>query len=144
MLVDFYYLTATPLQRVLPRICDRIVAEGGKLLLVAEQGLIESLDVLLWTYAAASFLPHGRSDRVPPEAQPILLSSEPEPLNGADAIALADGRWRDESLTFARTFYFFDANRLDEARAAWRALKGREGVERRYWMQADGRWVQGP
>lgn len=144
MLVDFYYLTATPLERVLPRICERIVGEGGRLLVVSEPDLLESLDTHLWTYSIGSFLPHGRSDRASPEAQPILLSPDPVPLNGAEAIALADGRWRDEALSFARTFYFFNATHLDEARAAWRALKGREGVERRYWMQADGRWVQGP
>ncbi|MGS1017657.1 DNA polymerase III subunit chi [Allosphingosinicella humi] len=144
MLVDFYYLTATPLDRVLPRICERIVAEGGKLLIVAEPDLIESLDALLWTYAVDSFLPHGRSDGVAPEVQPILLSPDPAPLNGAEAVALADGRWRDEALSFARTFYFFDAAHLGEARATWRALKGREGVACRYWKQVDGRWVQGP
>ena len=144
MLVDFYYLTATPLDRVLPRICERIVAENGKLLIVAEPDLVASLDVLLWTYTADSFLPHGRSDGAAPESQPILLSPAPAPLNGAEAIALADGRWRDEALTFARTFYFFDAAHLDDARATWRALKGKEGVESRYWKQVDGRWVQGP
>jgi len=144
MLVDFYYLTASPLERVLPRICERIVAEGGKLLIVTEPDLLGSLDVQLWTYAVDSFLPHGRSDGATPEAQPILLSPDTAPLNGAEAIALADGRWRDEALNFARTFYFFDAAHLDEARATWRTLKGREGVECRYWKQVDGRWVQGP
>lgn len=144
MLVDFYYLTATPLERVLPRICERIVGEGGRLLVVSEPDLLESLDTHLWTYSIGSFLPHGRSDRASPEAQPILLSPDPVPLNGAEAIALADGRWRDEALSFARAFYFFDATHLDEARAAWRALKGQEGVECRYWKQVEGRWVQGP
>ena len=144
MLVDFYYLTASPLERVLPRICERIVSEAGKLLIVAEPDLIDSLDVQLWTYAADSFLPHGRSDGTAPENQPILLSPDPAPLNGAAAIALADGRWRDEALSFARTFYFFDAAHLDEARAAWRTLKAKSEAECRYWKQVDGRWVQGP
>jgi DNA polymerase-3 subunit chi len=144
MLVDFYYLTATPLERVLPRICERIVGEGGRLLVVGEPDLLESLDTHLWTYSIGSFLPHGRSDRMAPEAQPILLSPDPVPLNGAEAIALADGRWREEALGFDRAFYFFDATHLDEARAAWRALKGRDGVECRYWKQIEGRWVQGP
>src|SRR3546814_15588919 len=108
MLVDFYYRTASPLERILPRICERIGAEGGKLLVVADPPLIESLDAQLWSYARDSFLPHGRSDGTAPEAQPILLSPDPAPVNGAGNIPLADGPWRDEALPFARPFTFFD------------------------------------
>ena len=44
-------------------------------------------------------LPHGRDA---PETQPILLSTEPVPANGATNIALADGLWREEALGFAQ------------------------------------------
>ena len=144
MRVDFYHLTAAPVERALPSICEKLLAGGERLLVVAEEPLLAALDGLLWTFAADSFLPHGRAGAATPEAQPILLSEEPEPLNGARNVALADGRWREEALAFERAFYFFGASHLDEARAAWRALKGREGVERRYWKQVDGRWVEGP
>ena len=142
MIVDFYHLTASPLERVLPSVAEKVVAGGGRLLVVAEQGLLDRLDELLWSYARDSFLPHGR-DRA--ESQPVLLSAEPEAANGATNIALADGRWRDEALGFARTFYFFDEAARDSARDAWRALKGKAEVEARYWKQDErGKWVQGP
>jgi DNA polymerase-3 subunit chi len=143
MLVDFYHLASSPLERVLPRICERLLGEGQKLLVVAEEeSLLRQLDEQLWTYASDSFLPHGRS---PPENQPILLSSAMEPLNGAANVALADGLWRDEALAFERAFYFFDNGHLDTARGAWRALKGRAEAEPRYWKQDEnGKWVQGP
>ena len=142
MIVDFYHLSASPLEKVLPAICERVLASGERLLVVAEEGLIPSLDEQLWTYAKDSFLPHGTGKA---ETQPILLSSEPAAANGTTHIALADGHWRDEALGFARTFYFFDAGRLDEARAAWRALKGNAEAEPRYWKQDErGKWVQGP
>ncbi|MEA3041586.1 MAG: polymerase subunit chi [Sphingomonadales bacterium] len=144
MIVDFYHLGASPLERVLPAICDKVLATGGRLLVVAEEPLLGALDRVLWTYAADSFLPHGRSDAPSPEAQPILLSSSPEPLNGATNIALADGVFREEALVFGRTFYFFDAGHIEAARESWRELKGKEGVESRYWKQVDGRWMQGP
>jgi DNA polymerase III subunit chi len=143
MLVDFYHLAASPVERVLPRICEKLLEEGQRLLVVAEEPVLRQLDEQLWTYAPASFLPHGRSDKAAPDEQPILLSAEIEPLNGATNIALADGVWRDEALAFARTFYFFDSSAVGEARAAWRALKGREGIEARYWKQVDsGKWEQ--
>ena len=143
MHVDFYHLTASPLERVLPTIAEKVLARGNRLLIVAEEPLLAALDRLLWTYAADSFLPHG-ADAATAEAQPILLSAEPAAANAATHIALADGRWRPEALQFERVFYFFDSAHLDEARGAWRSLKGVQGVEPRYWKQVDGRWVQGP
>jgi DNA polymerase-3 subunit chi len=142
VIVDFYHLSASPLERVLPAICERVLASGECLLVVAEEGMLPSLDEQLWTGAKDSFLPHG-TDK--PEMQPILLSSEPAAANGATHIALADGRWREEALGFARTFYFFDKDRLDDARTVWRALKTNVDAEPRYWKQDErGKWVQGP
>ena len=143
MLVDFYHLAASPIERVLPRICERLIGEGERLLVVAEEeALLRTLDEQLWTYAPDSFLPHGRTA---PDRQPILLSTGMDPLNGAATVALADGQWRDDALAFARTFYMFDNAHLDIARGAWRALKANAEAEPRYWKQDDnGKWVQGP
>jgi DNA polymerase-3 subunit chi len=145
MLVDFYHLASSPIERVLPRICERLLDEGARLLVVAEAPLLDQLDAQLWTYRRDAFLPHGRGDAGEPGNQPVLLSDACEPLNGAGNIALADGRWRDEALGFERAFYFFDTGHIDEARDSWRALKDRADVERRYWKQdANGKWVEGP
>jgi DNA polymerase-3 subunit chi len=145
MLVDFYHLASTPLERVLPRICEKLIDEGQRLLVVAEEPLLGQLDEQLWTYAPASFLPHGRSGKPAAEKQQVLLSANVEPLNGAANIALADGIWREEALGFERTFYFFDNSHLDTARGAWRSLKGNAEATPRYWKQDEnGKWVQGP
>lgn len=142
MIVDFYHLAVSPIERVLPSIAEKVVANGERLLVVAEPDLLARLDEILWGYAKDSFLPHGRQN---PAAQPVFLSPDPEPANGATNLALADGRWRDEALGFERTFYFFDDDGRDGARDAWRALKGRPEVEARYWKQDErGKWVQGP
>lgn len=145
MLVDFYHLAASPLERVLPRICERLAGDGERLLVVAEQPLLDRLDAQLWSYARDSFLPHGKADGLAPADQPILLSAVTEAANGAAHVALADGLWREDALGFARAFYFFDNSHLDTARGSWRALEDREGVERRYWKQdEEGKWLQGP
>jgi DNA polymerase III subunit chi len=141
--VDFYHLTAQPLDRVLPRIAERVVEAGGRLLIVAEtEAQRVALDRLLWAYSIESFLPHaqaGGNDAV----QPILIAGSIEPANAARNITLADGIWRDAALEFDRAFHFFDDERIIEARAAWRALADRDAVERRYWKQNDaGRWEQ--
>ena len=142
MIVDFYHLTASPLERVLPSICEKVLANGERLVVVAESGLLARLDEQLWSYSRDSFLPHGRQ---PAESQPILLSEAPEAVNGASNIALADGEWREEALGYARTFFFFDSSRLDGARGVWRSLKSNAEAEPRYWKQDErGKWVQGP
>lgn len=142
MIVDFYHLTRSPLEKVLPAVAEKVLAQGERLLIVAGEAQLSRLDEQLWTFAADSFLPHGQAQ---PEDQPILLAADVQPANGATNVALADGAWRDEALGFARTFYFFDAGHLDSARAAWRALKARPEARARYWKQDErGKWVQGP
>jgi DNA polymerase-3 subunit chi len=144
LIVDFYQLSAMPLERVLPRICERLLETGERLLIVAASEQLDRLDALLWTYKPDAFLPHAKASAASPERQPILLAAEADATNGARNIALADGKWHDEALRFDRAFYFFDNAGADEARQAWRQLGGSEGVERRYWRQEKGKWVQGP
>ena len=144
MQVDFYHLTAMPLERALPRIAERVVAGGGRLLVVAaDQEQRAALDRLLWTYAAESFLPHAQLGAADDARQPVLIAPDVDAANGARNVALADGEWRDDALDVDRAFHFFDEGRIREARAAWKGLAGREGVERRYWKQNEaGRWEQ--
>jgi DNA polymerase-3 subunit chi len=54
---------------------------------------------------------------------------------------IADGIWRDAALSYDRGFYLFDSATLEGARLAWKLLAGREGVDRRYWAQEKGKWV---
>ena len=144
MQVDFYHLTATPLDRALPQIAEKVLASGGRLLLVAEsEAQRAALDKLLWIYSPESFLPHGCAGGEGDADQPILLAEEPVATNGARNVALADGIWRDAALGFDRAFHFFDGERIAEARLAWKALADRDCIERRYWKQSEtGRWEQ--
>ena len=141
--VDFYHLVASPVDRVLPQICERLLSIGEHLLVVCEPSQIAELDRLLWNYRRDSFLPHGIAGASRANEQPILFSDSIEAENGASNVALVDGRWRDEALGFARAFFFFGTETVDEARAAWRAVKARADVEPRYWRQSEsGKWEQ--
>jgi DNA polymerase-3 subunit chi len=143
MQVDFYHLTSS-LDRVLPRIAERVVESGGRLLVVAEpEAQRIALDRLLWSYAPESFLAHAQAGGETDADQPILIAPAITPANTARNIAIVDGQWRDDALTFDRAFHFFDDEAIREARLAWKALADRDGVERRYWKQNDaGRWEQ--
>lgn len=144
MQVDFYHLTRQPLDRVLPQIAEKVLATGARLLIVvADDDERARLDRHLWTYSTDSFLPHAQLGTGDDRAQPILLAPDINAANGAKSIALADGIWRPDALDFDRAFHFFDEERIRDARAAWKLLKDRDGVQPRYWKQNDaGRWEQ--
>lgn len=146
MQVDFYHLAATPIERVLPRIAERLLADGARLLIVADdEALLARLDRQLWDYAPDSFLPHGREGGGDDTRQPVLLSTSILAANGARNVALADGVWREAALGFERAFFLFDTSRIDGARASWRTLGGKPDVERKFWKQDDaGKWREGP
>lgn len=145
MRVDFYLLSQGTVETALPRIAKSAREGGDRLLVVsgdAEQ--LAALDRALWEQQPEAFLAHGFSDAPHAERQPLLLSDRAEAANGARFIALADGQWRDEALEFDRVFLFFSPVTIDDARACWRKLVGREEVERHFWKQDGGRWVEGP
>jgi DNA polymerase-3 subunit chi len=144
MQVDFYHLTAMPLERALPQIAAKVVAGGDRLLIVdADDRRRAALDRLLWTYSADSFLPHAQIGGADDARQPVLIAGEVNAANGAKHIALVDGTWREEALDFTRAFHFFDEEAIREARTAWKGLAERGDVQRRYWKQNEaGRWEQ--
>ena len=144
MRVDFYQLGGAPIDAVLASIATRLLAEDGRLLVMAEdEAWLARLDRQLWDQGAASFLPHGIAGGADDARQPILLSTTPDTPNLARNLAIADGVWREAALGFDRAFYLFDAATLDAARLAWKLLAGREGVDRHYWAQDEsGRWAE--
>jgi DNA polymerase-3 subunit chi len=142
MQVDFYQLGDTPAEQVIASIAEKVLANDGRLLIVAsDEAFLARLERMLWDQGATSFLPHGVAGGTDDARQPILLSTSPDAPNLARNMLIADGEWRDAALTYDRSFYLFDAATLDGARLAWKLLAGQDGVERRYWAQENGKWV---
>lgn len=144
MQVDFYHLTATPLDRALPQIAAKVVESRARLLIVsASDDQRGEIDRLLWVYRNDSFLPHAQVGMGDATVQPILIAPDVNAANGATHVALVDGEWREAALDFDRAFHFFEDSHIQPARQAWRDLNGRDGIERHYWKQNDaGRWEQ--
>ena len=143
MQMDFYQLGGTPPEQVIASIAEKILAQDGRLLVVAsDEGALARLDRQLWDQGTASFLPHGIAGGTDDARQPILLSTSPDAPNLARNLLIADGEWRDAALAYDRSFYLFDGVTLEGARLAWKLLAGREGIERRYWAQEGGKWVR--
>ncbi len=143
MQVDFYQLTRDPAEKVIPIIAQRVLDDGGRLLIVSEVSAQRDLiSASLWKARPDSFLANGISGDGDDGFQPILLSDQLLASNGARLLAIADGKWRPVGSQFDRIFYLFPPELTDNARSAWRGLG--EGVEKRYWKQDGGKWTQGP
>ena len=142
--VDFYQLSRDPVDHVVPQLAQRVIQAHERLLIVAEHALLASLSDALWAEGDGAFLAHGLADAPHAQHQPILLSQDCEPTNGARMVLLADGRWREEAERFERAMLLFDANAAPLARDVWRRLDPRDDIDNRIHKQtAQGSWREG-
>jgi DNA polymerase III subunit chi len=140
--LDFWQVTDDPVEKVVALIARRVLGEGERVLVVSDSAEQRAaLSRALWESGPESFLANGEADAPGADRQPILLSGEPDPANGASHVILADGTFR-ECPGFARVFLLFPPDLAPAARQAWRAVDGREGLERAYFAQEAGRWVK--
>jgi DNA polymerase-3 subunit chi len=143
VLVDFYQIGDQPPEKVVALLAEKVVEAGGRLLVVSDdESRLARLDRQLWSEDPGSFLPHGLAGGADDSRQPVLLSTSEDAPNAARNMLIADGKWRDSALSYDRAFFLFGDSELEPARLAWKLLSGREGVERRYWANEEGRWVK--
>ena len=143
--VCFHHLERRRVDEALPRILERALEEGRRVVVRASsEEMVAALNERLWTYDDASFLPHGAAGDGDPPAQPIFLTSEVDNLNRATMLvrlAGAEAAERDDA--FDLTLLLFDGRdeaSLADARAEWRRLKN-DGRAISYWRDSDeGGW----
>jgi DNA polymerase-3 subunit chi len=142
--VWFYHLERTPLDQALPELLEKTLQRGWRALVRSpEPDRIDHLDGWLWSYRDDSFLPHGMADEPGAERQPVLLTTNVQNANRAQALFLLDGAPPQDLDGYERCVILFDGrdeDALQAARARWRDLK-REGRPVSYWKQSEqGRW----
>ena len=142
--IGFYHLVATPLEKALPKLLEKVLGSGARAVVMAGSAeRVEALNGLLWTYAPNGFLPHGSAKDGRPERQPIWLTAKDENPNGATILVLTDGATADSLPSFARCLDVFDGadeTAVEAARARWKAYK-EAGHGLTYWQQTDsGGW----
>ena len=145
MRVDFYLLSADPAPAATALLASKVREAGERLLVVADDlDLLETISQALWNASPEAFLANGIAGDEHDARQPILLSNEVDAANGATFLLIADGEWREPGEGFSRVLYLFDQSTIDGARATWKVLDDRDGLERKFWKQQSGRWVEGP
>jgi DNA polymerase III subunit chi len=141
--IGFYHLQSMPLERALPSILERGLASGHRIVVMAgSPERVEHLNDLLWSYAEASFLPHGSARDGNAERQPIWLTADDENPNEATMLVLVDGASSARVAGYQRCCDIFDGNdeaAVAAARQRWKAARD-EGHQLVYWEQREGKW----
>jgi DNA polymerase-3 subunit chi len=141
--VWFYHLERTSLEQALPELLEKVLARGWKgQVRLRDAARVEALDQHLWTWRDDSFLPHGPAGEPHAARQLILLTTDAENVNGAEALLLVDGAEPGDLAGYERVMVLFDGNdeaALATARAQWSALKAR-GENLSYWRQEGRGW----
>ena len=141
--VGFYHLRTMPLERALPKLLERALADGHRVVVLAgSEERVMHLDGVLWTYEEASFLPHGTKRDGNAARQPVWLTTADENPNGASILVLLDGMRAAALGAYRRVCDVFDGN--DEAAVAgarerWREARGL-GHALIYWEQTAAGW----
>jgi DNA polymerase III subunit chi len=139
--IGFYHLTRSTAAQALPRLLARTLAAGQRALVLGKtaEGL-DAISTALW--AQPDWLPHGSAAEGDPDLQPIWLSLEPEPMNGARYLFVVEEAEADRLAQFERVFIVFDGNNpatVEAARAQWKSAKS-AGHTLAYWQQTDTGW----
>jgi DNA polymerase-3 subunit chi len=134
------------LPEALARLLDRTLKAGQRaLVLCPDTARLKALDTALWACPEPAWMPHGTAADGDPDLQPVWLSTESEPANGARFLFLVDGTETVRSGEFDRVFDLFDGNdpeKVAAARDRWRAAKER-GDALTYWKQGPRGWEKG-
>ena len=143
--VRFHHLERRRVDQALPRLLERALEEGRRVLVRAPSDeMVAALNEQLWTYDDASFLPHGAAGDGDPKEQPIFLTSELENPNAATMLVrLARVGASETDNAFDLVVLMFDGRddmALAQAREEWRRLKD-QGRAISYWRETDeGGW----
>jgi DNA polymerase III subunit chi len=146
--VGFYHLTRDRVDVALPKLLERALKEGHRILVrAATQARVDKLDSALWTYEKDSFLPHGTDRNEAPDLMPILLTAKGDESDDSagdrSVLVLLDNFLPSDLGRWQRVIYMFDGGSDMEVRAArghWKDLKAR-GLPLIYWQQGQaGGW----
>ncbi|CAA7614695.1 DNA polymerase III subunit chi [Magnetospirillum sp. UT-4] len=144
--IGFYHLLRLPLEQALPRLLEKALAAGLRVVVMAgSPERVEHLNTHLWTFSDESWLPHGSARDGEAALQPVWLTDADENPNGAGVLVLCDGAAPAALDGYARCLDLFDGNddeAVASARRRWKEWKA-AGHELVYYQQTEsGGWEE--
>lgn len=144
--IGFYHLLKLPLEQALPRLLDKAVAAGHRVVVrAASEARVEHLNLQLWTFSEESWLPHGSAADGEAAMQPIWLTQTDENPNNAKVLVICDGAAPASLDGFERCLDLFDGNdpeAVQAARRRWKAWKAAGHALVYYQQGQTGGWEE--
>ena len=141
----FYHQTRGPLERALPMLLERSLANGWRVVVRGtDPGRMDWLDQKLWLGSDEQFLPHGLAGGPHDGLQPVLLTCGADAPNDPACLMAVDGAGvaPEEVQRLERVCILFDGHdeaAVGAARGQWKALTD-AGCAAQYWSEESGRW----
>ncbi len=148
MEVSFYHLTRADIKKTLPKLLEKIVAQGNRaVVLLSSEEQVQLWNTELWTYHPQSFLAHGTQAEGFPASQPVWLTSRLENPNSSRTLVLLDmestereGPSRFLSHAFEKVIYLIEAAEGQESSLAARVRQLYPETPLVYWKQGPTGW----
>ena len=138
----FYHIEQGSVDAAIAPLIEKCLERLWRVVVLGQEETVERLNRALWTWKDESFIPHGRA-RTDAANQPVLLSTEAAPTNGAKVAVLLDGSDADATL-FERIMVVFDGgneNARAKARQQYKTTLD-AGALARYFQQERGGWKE--
>ncbi len=144
--VSFYELTATSLEKVLPKLLEKAYESGQHVVVILDtEERVQQMNSVLWTYSTLSFLPHASSHDAPKDLSkvPIWLTTRLENPNRAQILVITTGEILSQNESFQRCLDIFDGNHsesISQAHIRYQSYQ-KQGIKCIFWRQTlTGQW----
>lgn len=84
-----YHHGISPIEKVLPKLLEKVLASGQRAVVMAgDSETLKTIDTFLWTYSKSELIPHGTVEDGNPSLQPVWLTCTDENPNHASVLIL--------------------------------------------------------
>ena len=145
--IGFYKVDEASVSDAVLTLVQKARGTGKKMLIYCPSPAASTIDDVLWSHDAGSWLPHGLDNADGAELAAVWVCSDmaSNPI-AADYVMLLHGAVPENWKGFARAFVVFDGKsdaQLQQTRAQWLQWKTRPQTELAYFAQtAGGGWEQ--
>ena len=144
MIVSFYHLSSSPLEKALPNLLEKLIASDKRaVMFFADETHMLEVDKSLWSFSTNRVIPHGNEQEDYKEKQPLYLTTKEENPNKAEILIVVDGSTPAYASQFERLLDVFDGNHdtiVKAARQRWKSYKEAEHELAYYQQDASGKW----
>ncbi len=140
--INFYELTTSPFEKVLPPLLQKILESGGRAIVLADADKVDEVDKYLWTFGQTAFLPHAtfKDENLP--RQPVVIRCDEDNQNSATYVVVTNEKILSSAANYEKCADIFDGTIPDKLSGAKNRMSQYKslGYEVNHFRQKDKSW----